>query len=138
MKKVIVLASILAISLFVNKIEAQVMSAKPQWVTISSSNLHCWECKVLLDKYLEEENNQNWQNGMLKKNYNLIGGEIKIQFLPDRVSIDDIRTAINNAGFDADTTKAEPTVYKKLPPSCKLNSEGGGPKKGKPCHLPPM
>lgn len=114
------------------------MAAKPQWVTIKSANLHCWECKELLDKYLVEENDQNWQSGMLKRTYNLLGGEIKIQFLPDRVTIDDIRTAINNAGFDADTTKAEPTVYVKLPPSCKLISDGGGPKKGQPCHLPPM
>jgi len=123
---------------FMNRIQAQVMAAKPLRITIYSSNLHCWECKELLDKYLVEENNQNWQNGMLSKSYNLLSGEIKIQFLPDRVSIDEIRTAINNAGFDADSTKAEPTVYLKLPPSCKLISEGGGPKKGRPCHLPPM
>ena len=121
-----------------HKSNAQVMSAKPQWIIIKSSNLHCWECKELLDKYLVKENDLNWQSGMLKRSYNLLAGEIKVQFLPDRVSVDDIRTAINNAGFDADSTKAEPSVYLKLPPSCKLNSEGGGPKKGQPCHLPPM
>ena len=137
MRKFLIVFFILAFP-FINSSRAQVMAAKPQRITIYSSNLHCWECKELLDKYLVEENNQNWQNGMLSKSYNLLSGEIKVQFLPDRVSIDEIRTAINNAGFDADSTKAEPTVYLKLPPSCKLISEGGGPKKGRPCHLQPM
>jgi len=117
--------------------KGQVMAAKPQWVTIKSANLHCWECKEKLDNYLTIENNANFQNGMIKWSYNLISGEIKVNFLPDRVSVDDIRTAMNNAGFDADTTKAEELAYKKLPPACKYNSEGGGPKKGQPCHIQP-
>jgi hypothetical protein len=57
--------------------------------------------------------------------------------MPDRVTPDEIRTAMNNAGFDADTTKAEPDVYKVLPPICKRPEDGGGPQKGKPCHIPP-
>jgi len=134
MKKFIFLSLAIVIVQFV---KAQVMPAKPQWATIKSANLHCWECKERLDRYLLTENNANFDNGMLKWNYNLINGEIKVYFLPDRVTVDDIRTAMNNAGFDADSTKAEPLEYKRLPPSCKLISEGGGPKKGQPCHLPP-
>ncbi len=137
MKKAIVIFLMLIIGFF-KEGKSQVMAAKPQWIVIKSSNLHCWDCKELLDKYLVGENDQNWQNGMLKRSYNLIAGEIKIQFIPDRVSIDEIRTALNNAGFDADSTKAEPSVYAKLPPSCKYITEGGGPKKGQPCHLQPM
>ena len=135
MKKIILSA---ALFLLVGvKINAQVMAAKAQWVTIKSANLHCWECKERLDNYLFQENRANMENGMLKWTFNLINGEIKVQYLPDRVSVDDIRTAMNNAGFDADTTKAEPFAYAKLPPACKYISEGGGPKKGLPCHLPP-
>jgi len=118
-------------------VSAQVMAGKPQWVVIKSDNLRCWECKERLDRYLIKENNINMENGMLKWNYNLLNGEIKIQFLPDRVSVDDIKGAMNNAGFYADTTSPEPLAYKRLPPACKLVSEGGGPKKGAPCHIEP-
>ena len=55
--------------------------------------------------------------------------------MPDRMGY--IRTAINNAGFDADSTKAEPDSYKMLPPIYKRTEEGGGPQKGKPCNMPP-
>jgi hypothetical protein len=135
MKKIIL--SIALMLLVATKMNAQVMASKPVWVTIKSANLHCWECRELLDKYLFDENNQNMENGMLKWTFNLIAGEIRVQYLPDRVSVDEIKTAMNNAGFYADTAKAEPTVYIKLPPACKLPSEGGGPKKGVPCHLQP-
>jgi hypothetical protein len=135
MKKLI--PFIISLFVFGTATKAQVMAAKPQWVTIKSDNLRCWECKEKLEKYLLIENNANMENGMLKWTFNLLNGEIKIQFLPDRVSVDDIRTAMNNAGFYADTTRAEPLAYKRLPPACKLVTEGGGPKKGAPCHLSP-
>ncbi|MDE3125958.1 MAG: copper chaperone [Bacteroidota bacterium] len=114
------------------------MSAKPQWVTIKSDNLRCWTCKERLDKYLIIENNANMQKGMIQWKINLLAGEIKVQYVPDRVSVDDIKTALNNAGFDADDEKAEPDAYKKLPPICKRAEDGGGPQKGKPCHIPPI
>ena len=135
MKKILLL--VIVVTLVSNAINAQVMAAKPQWITIKSANLHCWECKERLESYLLIENKSNMESGMIKWSFNLINGEVKIQYLPDRVSLDDIRTAINNAGFDADTTKAEPSVYAKLPPSCKRIEDGGGPKKGAPCHLDP-
>jgi len=118
--------------------QSQVMSAIPQWVTIKSDNLRCWECKERLEKYLIVENNANMQKGMVQWKINLLAGEIRIQYVPDRVSVDDIKTALNNAGFDADDEKAEPDAYKKLPPICKRAEDGGGPQKGKPCHIPPM
>lgn len=118
--------------------KSQVMSAKPQWVTIKSDNLRCWTCKERLDKYLIIENNANMQKGMIQWKINLLAGEIKVQYVPDRVSVDDIKTALNNAGFDADDEKAEPDAYKKLPPICKRAEDGGGPQKGKPCHIPPI
>lgn len=118
--------------------QSQVMSAKPQWVTIKSDNLKCWQCKERLDKYLIIENNANMQKGMIQWKINLLAGEIRVQYVPDRVSVDDIKTALNNAGFDADDEKAEPDAYKKLPPICKRAEDGGGPQKSKPCHIPPV
>jgi len=135
MKKII--PAMILLLFVTSKINAQANIPKPTWVVIKSANLLCWECREKLDNYLFEENRQNMDNGMLKWTFNLLAGEIKVQYLPDRVSIEEIKTAINNAGFDADTTKAEPYAYAKLPPACKYVSEGGGPKKGHPCHLPP-
>lgn len=109
----------------------------PQWVTIKSANLRCWECRDLLDKYLLKEKGLT-ENGIVQWKINLLQGEIKIQYLPDHTTPDALRITLNNAGFDADTEKAEPESYKKIPPSCKRAEDGGGPQKNKPCHVAPM
>jgi hypothetical protein len=119
------------------KINAQVMAAKAKTVVIKSANLRCWVCKEKLEEYLVRENEDNMQSGMLKRTYNLMAGEVRVQYLSDRVSVDAIKTALNNAGFDADSTLATPDSYKRLPPICKRKEEGGGPQKGKPCHIEP-
>jgi copper chaperone CopZ len=134
MKKIFLLV---VFSLIICCIHAQVMSAKAVWVTYKSANLRCWECKQRLEKYLDEENKASFESGIIQWKINLLQGEIKLQYYPDRVSADEIKTAINNAGFDTDTDKAEPDAYKKLPPQCKRPEDGGGPKKNMPCHLPP-
>lgn len=120
--------------------KSQVMQAKAQWVTITSANLKCWTCKEVLDKYLVRVNKAGMDGGMAQWKFNVQKGEIKVQYYPDRVSVDDIKLAINEAGFDADAEKAEVEAYKKLPSQCKRAEEGGGPKKGDqpPCHLPPQ
>jgi hypothetical protein len=135
MKKVVFI--VLFLSFFTAKMQAQVMAAKTQTVVIKSANLRCWTCKEKLEDYLMRENEDNMQSGMLKRTYNLLAGEIRIQYLPDRVTVDAIKTAINNAGFDADSTLATPDAYKLLPSICKRKEEGGGPQKGKPCHIEP-
>lgn len=131
--------SVLVIScFFIVAANSQVMSAKAQWVTIVSANLRCWECKEKLEKYMIVENKSNYGSGIIKWTINLVRGEIKLYYLPDRITADDIRTIMNNAGFDADKELAEPETYKKLPSACKRAEDGGGQKKGSPpCHLEP-
>lgn len=116
----------------------QAQQPKPQWITIKSANLKCWECKEKLNKYLIVENKANMESGIMQWKINLLQGEIKLQYLPDRTSPEAIRTALNNAGFDADNEKAEPDAYKELPAACKRAEDGGGPQKGKPCHIEPV
>lgn len=110
---------------------------KPEWATIKTPSLRCWECKKRLEDYMAREISQT-EAGIIKMQINLLSGTTRIQYWPDRVNLNYIQTAIANAGFDADDIKAEETVYKKLPPSCKRIEDGGGPKKGKPCHMEPM
>ncbi|TAF52658.1 MAG: hypothetical protein EAZ62_05765 [Sphingobacteriia bacterium] len=117
--------------------QAQVMNSKYEWLTIKSANLRCWECKEKLEGYLTKANHATLSNGIVQWKVNLLQAEIKLQFRPERTNPDEIRTVINNAGFDADAEKAEETTYAKLPAVCKRPEEGGGPKNNKPCHQPP-
>jgi mercuric ion binding protein len=119
-------------------ISASAQQPKPLWVTIKSNNLKCWECKERLEKYLVVENKSNMEQGMMQWKINLLQGEIKVQYLPDRTNPEVIKTAMNNAGFDADDSKADEESYKKLPDACKRAADGGGPQKGKPCHVQPF
>lgn len=44
---------------------------------------------------------------------------ITVKYKPKQVSPDKIRTVISNAGYDADTLKADPKAYEKLDGCCK-------------------
>jgi hypothetical protein len=134
MKKLVLFIAFIITAYYTN---AQVMAAKPAWVTIKSANLKCWECKDKLEKYMTVENKATFESGIIKWTINLPAGEIRLQYYPDRITPDDIRLIMNNAGFDADSTKATVDVYNKLPPACKRTEDGGGPQKGKPCHIQP-
>jgi periplasmic mercuric ion binding protein len=117
---------------------ASAQQPKAQWLTIKSENLKCWECKKLLEEYLNKVNGTLFEKGLIQWKFYLIKGEVRIQYLPDRANPNAIKTAIANAGFDAEEIKATPEAYKTLPPACKRAEEGGGPKKGKPCHMEPV
>lgn len=131
MKKIIT-----AILFLIIAYTASAQSAKAEWVILKSNNLKCWECKDVLDKYLTKEK-ENSEGGVVQWKINLLQGEVRIQYLPDRTSADEVRAAVNNAGFDTDNEKALDEAYKKLPPSCKRAAEGGGPQLHKPCHVKP-
>jgi mercuric ion binding protein len=116
---------------------AQVMQSKPQWATIKVPQLKCWECEQRLNQYLVREKGPNTDAGIVQWKMDLHNGAIKIQFIPDRITLDYIRVAIANAGFDADTVLAEIDTYKKLPPPCKKATDGSGFGPFKFCNLEP-
>ncbi len=134
MKHVIFLGALFFIGLCT---QAQVMQQKAVWSTISIPQLKCWICKEKLENYLLKEKGPAGDAGIIKWTINMNAGTMRIQYVPDRITLDYIHTAINNAGFDADSTKAEPDSYKMLPPICKRKEDGGVPQKGKPCNIPP-
>lgn len=115
----------------------QLQPRKAEWITIKTPNVRCWECKKRLEDYMAREIQLN-QSGIIKMTINMLGGTTRVQYWNDRTNRDMIKTSFNNAGFDADDTKATEDAYKILPPQCKRNEEGGGPKKGKPCHMDPQ
>ena len=118
-------------------VQSQVMQVKAQWATLSIPQLKCWECKDRLDQYLLTEKGPSGDGGIVQWKIVLTNATMRIQYVPDRITLGYIRTAIANAGFDVDSVKAEPENYKLLPPICKRKEEGGGPQKNKPCSLPP-
>jgi hypothetical protein len=137
MKKILQLIAFVIISLASSKVNCQVMAQKPEWIVIKSANLRCWICKDRLESYVDKESKANYESGIAQMKFNLFSSEIRIQYYPDRITPEDIKEIINNAGFDADSSKATESSYKKLPPLCKRNEDGGGPTKGNPCHLNP-
>jgi len=117
--------------------KAQVTQQKPLWAVISVPQMKCWECKDRLTKFLLKETGPNDEPSILQFTINLNNATVRIQYVPDRITLDYIRTQIANAGYDADSIKATDDSYKLLPPACKRKDEGGGPQKGKPCNIPP-
>ena len=116
---------------------AQVMQSRPVWSTISIPQLKCWECSTRLQQFLATEKGPNGDAGIIRWFVSMPSATLRIQYYPDRITLDYLRTEIANAGFDADTVKADEDAYKSLPPICKRKEDGGGPQKGKPCTLPP-
>ncbi|MDB5193330.1 MAG: heavy metal transport/detoxification protein [Segetibacter sp.] len=133
MKKLLVLA----FSAIVISFSSDAQLKKPEWTVIKTPNVKCWECKKRLEDYMAREISQN-QSGIIKMQINMLSGTTRVQFWPDRTNLGYIKTAFNNAGFDADDEKATEDSYKLLPPACKRVEEGGGPQKGKPCHMQPQ
>ena len=98
---------------------------------ISTPNALCEECKTKIETYLKRS------DGITYINVNYRKGETTVKFLTDRINIEVIKTAIANAGFDADDVSANPEFYKKLPKCCKKPEDGGLPLK-KPATVPPQ
>jgi copper chaperone CopZ len=112
------LASIIVFSAFTWVSQAQ---TKPlQTARISTPNVLCQECKNRLTTYLDR------YDGIQYLNINFRKGEIQVKYLTDRIDIEQIKTAIANAGYDADDVVANEDSYKKLPKTCKKFEDGGG------------
>jgi hypothetical protein len=53
--------------------------------------------------------------------------EATVKYYTDRTNIENIKTGIANAGYDADDVTANPDSYNDLPKCCKKPEDGGGP-----------
>ncbi len=91
-----------------------------QMARIKTPNVLCEECKKRLTTYLDR------YDGIQYLNINFRKGEVQVKYLTDRIDIEQIKTAIANAGYDADDVTANEDAYKRLPKSCKKFEDGGG------------
>lgn len=98
--------------------QAQIKSMQTK--IIKTPEILCPICKSQVETYLKRH------DGVVEVLVNFRKGETRVKFLSDRTDIEQLKTAIANCGFDADDVTASPDAYKKLPKTCKKNSDGGG------------
>lgn len=115
----LLLAGMMAISFAVN---AQM--PKVQRAVIKTPTATCEECKTIIEKIAPQ-----YLDGLVKMVVNFKTKLTQVSWYPDRTNLEEIKTAIANAGFDADDVTANEEVYKKLPICCKKVADGGGPPK---------
>jgi periplasmic mercuric ion binding protein len=88
--------------------------------TIKTPTVQCEECKQRIESYLSRE------DGVQKVVVDYKRKTTKVTYLIDRTNYENVKTAIANAGYDADDVSANPESYKKLPTCCKKPEDGGG------------
>lgn len=97
---------------------------------IKTPTVGCEDCKTRIETYLRR------YDGVTYVMVNWRRKETTVKYLTDRINIEEIKTAIANAGYDADDVEANEDSYKRLPRTCK-KPEDGGPDKPPNIHAPP-
>lgn len=118
MKKLLVLA--VAMTSIVTFSFGQVKKKGIQNVTIKTPTVQCESCKKRIEEYLKRE------EGVQKVNVDFKKKVTKVTFIAERTNIENVKTAIANAGYDADDVTADEAAYKKLPKCCQKPGDGGG------------
>lgn len=91
-----------------------------QTVTIKTPSVQCESCKERIEEYLKRE------EGIQKAVVDIKKKTTKVTFVSERTNIENVKTAIANAGYDADDVTADEEAYKRLPKCCKKPADGGG------------
>jgi periplasmic mercuric ion binding protein len=100
---------------------ASFAQSKPiQTVKLSTPTVQCESCKKRIETYLKR------YDGVMSINVNVKKKETTVKYITDRINQEEVKTAIANAGYDANDVPANPDSYKKLPACCKKPEDGGG------------
>jgi len=91
--------------------------------TIKTPTVQCEACKKRIENYVSRE------EGVQKVVVDYKKKITKVTYIVDRTSVENVKAAIANIGYDADNVAAEPDAYKRLPTCCKKTEDGGGPEK---------
>ena len=84
-----------------------------QKVVINTPTVQCQMCKDKIEQYLSREPGVSAVKVDFKKK------TTTVTFLSDRNNIEQLKTSIANAGYDADDVTADEAAYNKLPKCCK-------------------
>lgn len=82
---------------------------KPVRATINVPGAQDEWCKNHIENYLKRE------YGLLSAVVNYHRHYVRVQYIPDRTNIENIKTAIANLGYDADEVTKNEESYEKLP-----------------------
>jgi periplasmic mercuric ion binding protein len=96
---------------------------KQKTVTVKTPTVQCESCKQRIETYLAKE------EGVFKTTVDYKRKVTKVSFYTDKTNVENVKTAIANAGYDADDVAANQDSYNKLPKCCKRPEDGGGMKK---------
>lgn len=80
---------------------------------IKTPTVLCEDCQTRLEDYIRRE------PGIASVKVDYRKKITTITYLTDRNNIEQLKTAISNAGFDADDITADEEAYKKLPKCCR-------------------
>jgi len=120
MKKILWMTMIMNCFFLVSRAQQPVRKGALETATISVPTVQCEQCKDRIEKYISREDGIQ----MVKVDYK--HHTCKVTYIWDRTTIENIKTAIANVGYDAGDVAADPEAYKKLPTCCKKPEDGGG------------
>lgn len=120
MKRILSLTLFISFICLVTRAQQPVRKGALETVTISVPTVQCEECKDRIEKYLTREDGIT----MVKVDYKK--KTCKVTYYWDRTTVENIKTAIANTGYDAGDVAADAEAYKKLPTCCKKPEDGGG------------
>lgn len=89
-------------------------------VKINTPTVQCESCKNRIERYMLQEEGVQSVKVDFKKHVTTV------KYFTDRTNVENIKTGIANAGYDADNITANPESYAKLPTCCKKPEDGGG------------
>lgn len=105
-----ILTGILALGLGLSTNAQQKVNDK---AVIKTPDAACEPCKERIEKYVGR------QYGVTAVKVDIKKRTTTVNWITDRTNIEEIKTSIANAGFDADDVTAEITTYNRLPSCCK-------------------
>ncbi|HET7000042.1 MAG TPA: heavy-metal-associated domain-containing protein [Puia sp.] len=120
MKKILWVTLIVQCFVLVSRAQQPVRKGALETATISVPTVQCEQCKDRIERYISREDGIQ----MVKVDYK--HHTCKVTYIWDRTTIENIKTAIANIGYDAGDVAADPEAYKKLPTCCKKPEDGGG------------
>ena len=81
-------------------------------VTIRTSSV-CETCKEII------EHDLSFEKGVKSVRVHLDSGTVTVVYLPAKTTPEKIRVALTGIGYDADSLKADPKAFRKLPECCR-------------------
>lgn len=91
---------------------AQAQGKNTESVKIKTSAV-CDMCKTTIEKGLA------YEKGILSSSLDVPTQMLTVQYRSDKTSLETIRKALNEIGYDADSLAANPRAYSKLDACCK-------------------